>query len=184
MSGIVCFRYVAVRSSLCPSTMHRAPSPKPQAEAPGQVHTKPSRKQSWHLRRRFSCSTWKTNSSYDCAEDSVCRITSIPLAAAVQPHGSWLPVRPAPCAALPKSGPTTSAPAQLFLYCRILWQWLWLWLPPPAGVLSAHLIKPTNNHAFIMLLSLELPSLCVCGIVVVVLHVRPGSQETLQTLAN
>lgn len=68
----------------------------------------------------------------------------------------------APCAlrlfvALPKL-PTTSSPAHQCLHCQFLW------LPPPAGVLSAHLIKPTNNHAFIMLLSIDLPVCgCVCG---------------------
>lgn len=155
---------VSVRSSLCPGTKSQAPSPKPKPLA------KPSRKQSWHLRRRFSCSTWKTNSSYDCAEDSVCRITSIPLVAAVQLHGSWLPVRSAPCALHCPSW----APAQLFLYCRILW----LWLPPPAGVLSAHLIKPTNNHAFIMLLSLERRHCCRYA------ACEARKLQMLQTLAN
>lgn len=45
-----------------------------------------------------------------------------------------------------------------------------LWLPP-AGVLCAHLIKATNNHAFIMLLSCIRVCVCQCVCVCMCVYV-------------
>lgn len=86
------------------------------------------------------------------------RLLKLPVAVA----SCQLPVAPGCCcfccSAHAVAAATCHLPFATYLVPHAAFPFLWL---PPAGVLCAHLIKATNNHAFIMLLSCIRVRVCV-----------------------